>query len=145
MLFSVQLLSVSQEADEVSGHGWVLVWSGTCRLQDLIHVRCWSSLPSGDLPADWLVKLSKWGKGPGILPQGLKSRAWTDSLARDLAIHLLVLSVQLQSLCQSYSEVMGNGGVYNMPFLRTNDTSLTSPTLMHLQLSLSKLAPFQQL
>lgn len=129
MLFSVQLLSVSQEAGEVSGHGWVLAWSGTCRLQDLIHVGCWSSLPPGDLPADWLVKLSKWGKGPGILPQGLKSRDWTDCPARDMAIHLLVSSVQLQALCQSYSGVIGNGGVYKLPFLRTNDTSLTSPTL----------------
>lgn len=72
LLFSVQLLSVSQEAGEVSGHGWVLAWSGTCRLQDLTHVRCCSSLPSGDLPADWLVKLSKWGEGPKNFAPGPK-------------------------------------------------------------------------
>ena len=58
---SVKLLSVSQEATEVSGNERVWEWSGTWRLHDLMEVL--------EQFAEGLVQLRCVGRSPGFSPR----------------------------------------------------------------------------
>lgn len=111
LFISVQSLSMSQWASEVSEDGWGWGGSGICKLQVLINELCWSRLPAGGLPAGCLEKLRWVGEGYEILPETKGLQAGLFSWEAGYPPPGLLM--QLQSVSQRSSEVAGDFGFGN--------------------------------